>query len=144
MLKQNIIRVPEGCPTMNAAVELAVVFSERNECTRENPVKVEVGQGKHEMGMIWTALTYARCNSITIVGKGKGKTTILGGFCVDGAQNVKIEQLTVTNGGGNGLVCKGSRTNVDVTECCVKNCSGDGMSVSEGSRDPRRYQIYTT
>ena len=42
VLKQNVILVPEGCPTMDQAMELAVVFSERNECTRENPVKVEV------------------------------------------------------------------------------------------------------
>jgi len=31
------------------------------------------------------------CNNIKIVGKGKGKTTILGGFYVHGKQNVKIE-----------------------------------------------------
>ena len=44
VLKQNVIRVPEGCPTMTQAMELAVIFSERNECTRENPVKVKVGE----------------------------------------------------------------------------------------------------
>ncbi len=42
VLKQNVIRVPEGCPTMNQAMELAVIFSERNDCKRVNPVKVEV------------------------------------------------------------------------------------------------------
>jgi hypothetical protein len=47
VLKQNVIRVPEGCPTVNQAMDLAVVFSERNECTRENPVQVEVGEGEH-------------------------------------------------------------------------------------------------
>ena len=98
MLKQNIIRVPEGCPTMDQAMELAVVFSERNECTRVNPVKVEVGEGEHVM--VGVASDYGRhmhvrCSNITIVGKGKGKTTILGGFSVNGKQNVKIEQLGV-------------------------------------------------
>jgi hypothetical protein len=28
VLKRNMIRVPEGCPTMNQAMELAVIFSE--------------------------------------------------------------------------------------------------------------------
>ena len=102
MLKQNVIRVPEGCPTMNQALDLAVVFSERNECTRENPVKVEVGEGEHVMvGVASDSYggrhTSVGCSNITIVGKGKGKTTILGGFYVNGKQNVKIEQLAVTN-----------------------------------------------
>ena len=101
MLKQNVIRMPEGCPTMNQALELAVVFSERNECTRENPVKVEVGEGEHEMVGVAVpfsgSLTHVTCSNFTIVGKGKGNTTILGGFLVNGKQNVKIEQLSVTN-----------------------------------------------
>ena len=103
MLKQNVIRVPEGCPTMNQAMELAVIFSERNDCTRENPVKVEVGEGEHEMvgvtapGIYHGLLMSVRCNNITIFGKGKGKTTILCGFYVNGKQNVKIEQLSATN-----------------------------------------------
>jgi hypothetical protein len=135
VLKQNVIRVPEGCPTMNQALELAVVFSERNECTRVNPVKVEVGEGEHVMVGVDTNdytnnLTHLNCSNITIVGKGKGKTTILGGFYLNSKQNVKIEQLTVTNE-GNGLFCKGSGTNVDVTECCFKQCQANGMWVRE-------------
>ena len=80
-------------------------------------------------------LTHVSCNNITIVGKGKGKTTILGGFYVNGKQNVKIEQLSATNAGtgGCGLVCEGSGTNVDVTECCFKKCLVSGMSVKSGA-----------
>jgi hypothetical protein len=134
VLKQNVIRVPEGCPTMNQAMELAVIFSERNECTRENPVQVQVGEGEHVMvgvaGIYGSGLsTHVSCNSIKIIGKGEGKTTILGGFFVNGKQNVKIEQLAVTNHDGLGLFCKGSGTNVDVMECCFKKCQGGGMGV---------------
>jgi hypothetical protein len=115
---------------------LAVVFSERNECTRENPVKVEVGEGEHVMvgvaGTYVGLLTHVSCSNITIVGKGKGKTTILGGFYVNGKQNVKIELLSVTNDAGHGLFCEGSGTNVDVTECSFKKCS-NGMSVCNGA-----------
>jgi hypothetical protein len=136
VLKQNVIRVPEGCPTMHQAMELAVIFSERNECTWENPVKVEVGEGEHEMvgvaGTYAGSLTHVSCNNITIVGKGKGKTTMLGGFYVNGKQNVKMEQLCVTNDAGYGLVCEGSGTNVDATECCFKKCQYSGMGMLEG------------
>jgi hypothetical protein len=139
VLKQNVIRVPEGCPTMNQALDLAVVFSERNECSRENPVKVVVGEGQHEMVGVTAPGTYGghhthvNCNNITIVGKGKGKTTILGGFWVNGKQNVKIEQLSAINANAVGLYCKGSGTNVDVTECCFKKCRDSGMIVGEGA-----------
>ena len=141
MLKQNVIQVPEGCPTMNQAMDLAVIFSERNECTRENPVKVEVGEGEHVMVRVTSneysgLLMHVSCNNIKIIGKGQGKTTILGGFSVHGKQNVKMEQLTVTNdywqSAGYGLVCRGSGTNVDVTECCFKKCY-NGMRVLDGA-----------
>ena len=107
MLKQNVIRVPEGCPTMNQALELAVVFSERNKCTRVDPVQVLVGEGEHVMVGVASddytgLLTHVSCSTITIVGKGKGRTTILGGFYVNGKQNVKMEQLSVTNEAGEG------------------------------------------
>jgi len=136
MLKQNVIRVPEGCPTMNQAIELAVIFSERNDCSKENPVKVEVGDGEHEMvgveGDYGGHHMHVRCSNITIVGKGRGKTTILGGFYVEDKQNVKIEQLSVTNRIGYGLLCNGDGTNVSVTECSLKMCSY-GMAVYEGA-----------
>ena len=77
-------------------------------------------------------LTHVSCNNITIIGKGKGKTTILGGFYLNGKQNVKIEQLSVTNEAGYGLFCRGSGTNVDVTECGFKRCRYTGTSVRTG------------
>jgi hypothetical protein len=135
-LKQNVIRVPEGCPTVHQAMELAVFFSERNECTREIPVKVEVGDGEHVMVGVDdddARHTPVSCSNITIIGKGKSKTTILGGFNVNGKQNIKIEQLAVTNDTGFGLVCIGSGTNVDVSECCFKKCQFAGMAMIKGA-----------
>jgi len=138
VLKQNVIRVPEGCPTMNQAVDLAVVFSERNDCTRENPVKIEVGEGEHAMvGVAVDAFgglhTHVSCSNIAIVGKGGNKTTILGGFYVDGKQGVTLEQLAVTNEAGFGLRCTGGGANVDVSKCCFKKCRYDGMDASNGA-----------
>jgi hypothetical protein len=137
VLKQNIIRVPEGCPTMNQAMDLAVIFSERNDCSKENPVKIVVGEGEHEMvgsgGDYYGSLTHISCSNITIVGKGKGKTTMLGGFYVNGKQNVKIEQLSATNSSGYGLLCEGSVTNIDVTECFFKKCRNSVMVVHHGA-----------
>jgi hypothetical protein len=139
VLKQNVIRVPEGCSTINEAMDLAVVFSERNECTRENPVKVEVGEGEHVMVGVERddiydgRMTIVSCSNIAIVGKGKSKSTMIGGLYVDGKQNVKIEQLSATNAAGFGLICGGSGANVDVTECCFNKCLLSGMAVFKGA-----------
>jgi len=137
VLKQNVIRVPEGCPTIHQAMDLAVVFTERNECTRENPVKVEVCEGKHVMVGVDSddyggRLTHVSCSNITIFGKGKDKTTMIGGFWVNGKQNVNIKTLNVTNIDGLGLYCKGNGTNVDVTECSFKKCKL-GLGVANGA-----------
>jgi len=145
VLKLNIIRVPEGCPTMNHAMDLAFIFSLRKECTKENPVKIVVGEGEHVMvaegspdGFMRTFdnFMHVSCDNITVVGKGKGKTTILGGFYVDGKQNVNIEQLGVTNPDGHGLFCQGrdySENNVDVMECSFKKCKYNGMYVESAT-----------
>ena len=37
------------------------------------------------------------------------------------------------NQNGFGLLCEGSGTNVDVTECCFKKCQRSGMDVGEGT-----------
>ena len=137
MLKQNVIRVPEGCPTINEAMDLAVIFSGRNRVRFRNPVQILVGEGQHVMGAgagytrVWTVAVVG-CSNVTITGKGKCKTTIFGGFVVNGKYNVKMEQLCVIHVAGYGLVCEKSGTNVDVTECCFKRCQGSGMSVEEG------------
>jgi len=136
VLKQNVIRVPEGCSTMNQAMDMAVIFSERNDCTSENPIKILVGEGKHvsvgvDVDSFFGILMHVSCSNITIVGKGKDKTTILGGLWVNGVQNVKFEQLTLTNPDGNGL-CLGA-TNVDLLKCVVKECGKMGMGVLTGA-----------
>ena len=84
-------------------------------------------------GIYIGSMTHISCNNITIVGKGKGNTTMIGGFYVCGKQNVKIEQLDVRNTSGIGLYCKGSSTNVDVTECCFKKCHWTGLVMYKGA-----------
>ena len=37
VMAQNVIRVPQGCPTVEKAMDLAVIFSERKEYTEQIP-----------------------------------------------------------------------------------------------------------
>jgi hypothetical protein len=141
VLKQNVIRVPEGCPTMNEAMEVASIFSERNECTRENPVTVSVGVGEYKMAGVDVSFgnagintsgkfMHVNCSNMTIIGKGKDKTKILGGFYVN-KQNIKIEHVSVTNLHGDPLFCTGIGES-HVKDCSFKNSRDDGCCVEKG------------
>ena len=135
VLKQNVIRVPQGCPTLEKAMALAVIFSEKKEYTKVDPLKIQMDTGVHEIVGDKSGEMNVTCSHITFVGKGKDQTTIRGGFEVNDKQNVKFEGLTVTNSNsrGSGLYLLGSETFVDVLECVVKECGRAGMSVCGGA-----------
>jgi hypothetical protein len=131
VMAQNLIRVPQGCPTLRKAMALAVIFSERKEYTEAEPLKIRLDEGVHEIVGNNKRLDVT-CSHITFVGKGKAHTTIRGGFKVENQENVKFEELTLMNSGGRGLYLTGSETTVDVLKCVVKECGGTGMFVTEG------------
>jgi hypothetical protein len=110
VMAQNLIRVPQGCPTLEKAMALAVIFSQRKEYTADDPLKIKLDEGVHK-----------------IVGNGKVlNVTCTHYFCWQrrNQQHVKFEELAVTNGAGAGLYLTGSETNVDVLKCVVKKCGG--------------------
>jgi hypothetical protein len=150
VMTQNVIRVPQGCLTVEKAMDLAVIFSERKEYTTDNPLKIRLEEGVHEIVGNGKVLNVT-CSHITFVGKGKNYTTIRGGFLVANQQNVKFEELTITNHGGLGLRLMGSETNVDVLKCAVKECERTGMCVFDGATvtatqcefmENRQYGVY--
>jgi hypothetical protein len=132
-MAQNVIRVPQGCLTVEKAMALAVIFSERKEYTGTEPLKIRLEEGVHEIVGNDKTLNVT-CSHITFAGQGCDQTTILGGFQVHNQQNVKFEELTITSGGGGrGLRLEGSETNVDLLKCAVKECRGTGMNVHGGA-----------
>jgi hypothetical protein len=52
---------------------------------------------------------------------------------VENQQDVKFEELAVTNPFGSGLIIEESETNVDVLKCDVKECRNSGMFVLRGA-----------
>ena len=52
---------------------------------------------------------------------------------MENQQNIKFEELTMTNQSGTGLWLTGSETNVDVLKCAVKECGDAGMDVYDGA-----------
>jgi hypothetical protein len=133
VLKQNVIRVPQGCATVEKAMALAEVFSGKKEYTKVDPLKIQVDEGVHEIVGDDSGEMIVTCSHITFVGKGKDQTTIRGGFDVINQQNVKFEGMTVTSPSGTGFYLQGSETNVDVLMCAVKKCRSTGMFVIDGA-----------
>jgi len=143
VLRQNMIRVPQGCPTVEKTMAVAVVFSAQKVYTIVDPLQIQLDKGIHEIvGYTneddeYRTVVNVTCSHITFVGKGKDHTTIRGGFRVENQQNVKFEELSITNPGNNGNECgldlNGSETTVDVLKCIVKECSVEGMVVGSGA-----------
>jgi hypothetical protein len=133
VMRQNVIRVPQGCSTVEKAMALAVIFSERKEYTGTEPLKIRLEEGVHEIVGGDRGSMNVTCSHITFVGKGKDQTTIRGGFTVENQQNVTFEELTITNQSASGLYLKGSETTVDMLKCVVKECGGTGIHVRDGA-----------
>ena len=111
-MAQNVIRVPRGCLTVEKAMDLAVIFSARKEYTGRDPLKIQLEEGVHQIVGTQSGRMNVTCSHITFVGSGKDQMTIRGGFKVAHQQNVKFEELTITNPNGYGLDLEGSETNV--------------------------------
>ena len=137
-LKKHAIHVPQDVRTIEKAMELV---AKTVDPTEKDPLRIVLDKGVHEI-VGYTDdfhghrnLVRVTCSHITFVGKGKDQTTIRCGFKVANQQNVRFEELTITNvrAGGAGLFLQGSETTVDVLKCVVKECAGNGMAVINGA-----------
>ena len=135
-LKKHAIHVPQDTPTIEKAMELVAKL--QLVPTEKEPLRIVLDKGVHEVAEVvnenfWHPLKLITviCSHITFVAKGKAQTTILGGFQVNNQQNVKFEELAITNQNGLGLEVDGST--VDVQRCVVKDCGVTGMWVQGGA-----------
>jgi hypothetical protein len=144
MMTKNVIRVPQGCPTVEKAMALAVVFSERKVYTKTDPLKIRLDKGVHEIAGFFDKewgqhgkhrkFLNVTCSHITFVGEGKDQTTIRGGIEVKNQQNITFEELAIINPSSwCGLYLRGNATTVDVLKCIVKQCGREGMWVLTGA-----------
>ena len=119
------------CSTVEKAMDLALVVSQIKPCTEMDPITIEMCEGEHEILDTKIGGMDVTCSHITFVGKGKDKTTVLGGFSVINKINVKFEEMTATNSRGHGLALMNSTAKV--VNCSVKECKWSGMLMLEGT-----------
>jgi hypothetical protein len=138
VLRQNVIRVPQGCPTVEKAMALAEVFSEKKEYTGADPLKIRLEEGVHEIVGDRHGHMKVTCSHITFVGKGSDHTTVRGGFRVTNKQNVKFQELTITNPFAEGLFLTGTGAmgggaTVEALKSTIKGCKHTGVYVNRHS-----------
>jgi hypothetical protein len=89
VLAQRTIRVPQDFPTLNKAMEVAAMLAERIVFTKTNPIKIVMDEGEHRiLGDDDYGQMLVTCSNISFIGKGPGKTFVLGGFMVEDQNNV--------------------------------------------------------
>ena len=150
VMAKNVIRVPQGCPTINEAMELAEIFSWRSVYSKERPLKIDLDEGVHKIDTFVPdrlntgAALRVTCHNITFAGKGRYKTIIDGGFQVLNRKNITFEAMAIHYNPDEDvdnidnpdavLALYGSLTNANVLNCEVKGGrNSDGMVVGKGA-----------
>ena len=110
-----------------------LIFTTKLGDTKENTVKIMLGEGDHEVDGDEHKCLVVTCNNVTFTGRGSSRTTVRGGFSMTNRMNVFFEHLNVTNPQGSGFIMAGGETNVEVLECTVKKCLRGGMLVGYGA-----------
>ena len=95
------------------------------------------------------------CNNLSIVGKGKGKTIILGGLVVENrsmqagslrvtgkgrsmqagkGRSLRVTGVTVKNPHGYGLLAYGVGTKIEISRVTIEECMNSGLNAYRGAK----------
>ena len=131
------LRVGNDVATINDVMSVIEILSSRRVYTKLNPFVVLLGKGNHEITSSWTepngvenetTLDITRSN-ITFVGKGKGTTTILGGFHIEILENITFKNMTVTNTSDNGSGINIRNAKVELFDVALDGCGNSGLFI---------------
>ena len=130
VVKMRKISVPRGCCNIIDALELARLLCQRLKKPGQ-PFLIELQEGEHEMpDKINTTI---HCNDIVFVGRGPMKTTICGGFRINGKTGIGFHNLSISNPWGSGLtLCalhRTPKTRVVASNCRFHRCYLSGVTV---------------
>ena len=139
------ICIPYDFPTMETAMRAIEILSK--EYTKASPLVVELDKGEHQILSRWLPPGIIRagngannlgikCNNITIVGKGIGETTILGGIGSHNKKNITLKHLSLTNPIGNGIQLFGAE--VELVNVNVYDCRFSGLDIESLDSGPSK------
>ena len=120
------ICIPYDFPTMEKAMR--VIETIPKQYTEASPLVVELGKGEHQItssftdsqGYKYLTTLGIKLNNISVVGKGKDETTILGGFGIWEKENITFKNMTVTNTSKDGIGINMSDSKVKLIDVALK------------------------
>ena len=142
------LRVPYDVGTLDRAMRVIEILIDRKPgipYSKEDPLVVELGKGKHQITSSWTSsgganllttLGFTRSN-VTFLGKGKDETKILGGFAIRDLQNITFKEMTVTNTSeyGSGYGIHMMNAIVKLFDVALNGCGDGGLSVNRSTSE---------
>ena len=135
------LRVPQDVSSLQRAVEDVAPLLSAGSYTKDNPLKIELSKGVHEVDpregpTKWMETDYVcrvvttRCSMI-LVGVSREETIVQGGFRIEGESHdhVRLETMTVANPKGNGVVGYAG-AKFEGKELSIEGCSSSGVIVN--------------
>lgn len=125
--------------TLQDSINVAISFSERRVYTREDPIRIQLEEGTHEILNTYCKRMTVNCSNILLIGK--GNTTILGGLYILNQVNIALQHLSISNPEGYGLQIKDNcyydigRINVIMKDVTVQHCKTFGVEIGGGGEN---------
>lgn len=126
--------------TLQDSINVAISFSERRVYTREDPIRIQLEEGTHEILNTYCKRMTVNCSNILLIGNGKN-TTILGGLYILNQVNIALQHLSISNPEGYGLQIKDNccydigRINVIMKDVTVQHCKTFGVEIGGGGEN---------
>ena len=126
--------------TLQESINVAISFSKRRVYTREDPIRIHLEEGTHEILNTYCKRMTINCSNILLIGKGE-KTTILGGLYVLDQVNIALQHLSISNPEGYGLQIKDNcyydngRIIVFMKDVTVQHCKTFGVEIGGGGEN---------
>jgi hypothetical protein len=126
--------------TLQDSINVAISFSERRVYTREDPIRIQLEEGTHEILNTYCKRMTVNCSNILLIGNGKN-TTILGGLYILNQVNIALQHLSISNPEGYGLQIKDNcyydigRINVMMKDVTVQHCKTFGVEIGGGGEN---------
>ena len=144
MIKRGDLFFHRDFPNLNKAMEMLQILSTlKGHTNASKKVVLELERGVHEVVGSWTdptgMSTYQKTLSVpfanlSIVGKGKGKTTIHGGLVTENGRSLSVTNLTVKNLSGHGLLASEEGTKMKLSGVTIEDCKLTGIAAQGGAK----------
>ena len=139
-LMKSTFCIPKDFSTLNRSFEILELLTTLSNYDPKKKVTLKLKNGVHEVVGEWTSphgspcqqMLSVTCNTLSIIGEDREKTTINGGFLVEHGESLSITGVTIKNPRGFGLVASGKIKLRDVT---IGECQYNGVTVRDGELD---------